>query len=435
MASAALRAAALRRRQPGHAGGQAGADAAGAARARRGAGLRAGPGVRVPGVVRLAQPDDVPDPVLLGEPRPLPADDDRLPDAGLAGVHRDLHAVRHRLDPGHPDQHRGGLRVTFPVRATLAPEGRMTMASRAGTGVLLGGLGLVAAYAVTAVVFGGFSLPTGADYVTLREALRQVGVDQVLIRDLAPHAAVAGVARLVLLLPAAVLLALWLAPRWPARTLATAARLLEAPRHRAALVAITLATAGLLVVWARWVFGGQPVFDDEFTYLFQARTLASGWLAAPAPPCPPCFENVFIIIRDGLWVGKYTSGHPALVALSLLLGSPYVLPLLLAALVPLLVHQIARETDGAPIGLIAAGLLVISPLFLMTAATLMNHGTNLFFLALFVLAYLRARRGRAWIWAIVAGLAIGIALNIRPQTAVAVGLPFGVWPLARLRGD
>lgn len=312
------------------------------------------------------------------------------------------------------------------------------MIKPAGPGVLIAGLVLVAAYAVTSMVFGGFMLPTGADYMQLRDTLAEVGVDQVIMRDVAPHVGVAAVARLLLLGPAALLLAWWLASRWPARSLEPGARLLAGSRHRVALTAITLATAGLLLFWSQGVLREQPLYDDEFTYLFQAQTLASGWIAAPAPPNPGAFDNPFIIIDDDHWFGKYSSGHPALLALSSLLGWPRLIPLLLAALVPWLVYQIGREIDGPRVGLLAAALLTVSPYFLIPASTLMNHGTTLFFVAVFTLGFLRAQRtagGRRWLWALGAGLALGVAFNIRPQSAAAVGLPFGVWTLWRLRGE
>jgi hypothetical protein len=296
-------------------------------------------------------------------------------------------------------------------------------------GPLLGGLGLLAAYAVVSVVFDGFALPTGVDYVALREALGAAGVDERLVRDLAPHAAASALAKLLLLAPATALLAWPVARRWPRRW-----RDRPLPATGGAVAGIVVVCAALLVVWSQLVLQGQPLFDDEFTYRFQAQTLAAGWLAAPAPPCPACFENVFIILRDGLWAGKYTSGHPALLALSSPLGSPYVVTIVLGALAPWLVWLVGREVAGPSTAFLAAAALLISPFFVITASTLMNHATCLVFLAVFTLGYLRARRGAGWAWALAAGLALGVAFNIRPQSAVAVGLPFGVWTLARLRG-
>ncbi|MEZ4387110.1 MAG: glycosyltransferase family 39 protein [Candidatus Krumholzibacteriia bacterium] len=295
---------------------------------------------------------------------------------------------------------------------------------------LVGALLLLAGYLAVAHRYGDFALPTGADYEALH---RTLGLDRRLIRDLAPPLLAGAVAKLLLLAPASALIAWCLAPLMPGRWLDRGAGLLDRPRHRAPLAAVTLLLAGLMVFWALVVLQQQPVYDDEFTYLFEAQTLGSGRLVAPAPPAPECFENVFIILRDGIWAGKYTSGHPLILALSAALGWVRLLPILLASLVPWLTYLIAVEVHDRRTGLLAAGLFVLSPFFIVLSSSLMNHGTCLFCLAVFTLGYLRARARRRWMWGVLAGLALGLAFNIRPQSAVAVGLPFAAWSLLRLR--
>ena len=302
------------------------------------------------------------------------------------------------------------------------------MTQRRFTIALTAGLVLLAAYVATAVWWDDFALPTGADYEALHE---QLDVDRRLIRDLAPPLLAGNLAKVLLLAPAVLLLG-WCAARGR-RDVGDG--LLGRPSHAPPLVLICLIVFALLVFWSQVVFQGQPVYDDEFTYLFQAQCLEAGHLAAPAPPSPACFENVFIVLRGDVWAGKYTSGHPLLLALSHQLGWVRLVPFVLAALVPWLVYLIAVELGDRRAGLLAAVMLAVSPFFLMVSASLMNHGTGLFFLSVFTLGYLRAGRTRPWLWGVLAGLALGMAFNIRPQAAVAVGLPFGVWTLWRCRGE
>ena len=64
----------------------------------------------------------------------------------------------------------------------------------------------------------------------------------------------------------------------------------------------------------------------------------------------------------------------------------------------------------------------------------MNDGTTLFFLALFTLLYLKTKPGASWFYPVAAGLVIGYAFNIRPQSAVSYGLPFAVWSVIQVAG-
>ena len=295
------------------------------------------------------------------------------------------------------------------------------------------GIGLLGLYVLVAMMFNDFKLPAGANYLVPRGVDDYLGVHRKVLRDLAPMGTWTILAKMLLLVPSAAALALFAARSLSERTVKGVAGRLAGIKERPLLVGGVVLMVLLLVFWSQVVFRQLPVYDDELTYRFQARTMLAGELAAPAPPCPDCFRNTFIIHRDGVWAGKYTSGHPAVLALSWLLGSPYILPILLAAVTPWLVFLIALEMGyERRTARLAALLFLISPLYLMVSGTLMNHGTCLFFLALFTLGFLRSRAGAGWWWPVVAGLALGVAFNIRPQTVVGFGVPFAVWAVARL---
>jgi 4-amino-4-deoxy-L-arabinose transferase-like glycosyltransferase len=116
-----------------------------------------------------------------------------------------------------------------------------------------------------------------------------------------------------------------------------------------------------------------------------------------------------------------------LLAGGFLLGSPYIFLILMAVLLPPLIYLVGREHYDGRVGLLAGGLCLLSPAFVYASATLMNHTTVLFFLAVFTLCYFLAVPGRSPAYALLAGLAMGCALHIRPQDAVAYGLAFAVW--------
>jgi len=303
-----------------------------------------------------------------------------------------------------------------------------------GSGYLFAGAALVACYAVVAIMFDNFALPFGADYVAGSAAGVDLGLEPRLFRDFHPYAIWSVLAKAIFLLPACLCFAVFCAHVVSRDAAAAAERSLRDMRAARVLVAVVLATALLVLFWSQLVFQGQPVYDDEYTYLFQAATLGNGELVAKTPPCPECFENVFILIDKYVWAGKYTSGHPLLLALSSLAGSPYIITILLSSLIPLLAFLVVRELYDRKTALITAILFTVSPFFLFTAATLMNHGTCLFFLLAFAFCYLRSDKEHTWLYPVAAGLALGVAFNIRPQCAASFGLPFAVWSALRIAG-
>jgi hypothetical protein len=297
------------------------------------------------------------------------------------------------------------------------------------------GLVLTGLYVVVALMFDNFAFPFGVDYSPPREAKYDLGIAPRLMKELSAHALVSVLAKALLLAPACAAFAFWIgrlvSKRFADGLAAWAGRL----QPRTVLPVLVLAAGALLLFWSQAVFQGWPLYDDEWTYQFQAQILQTGNLAAPEPPGSECFRNVFIVQREGVWAGKYTSGHPALLALSQFMGSPYIITILLAALLPVLLFLITSDRHGAGIALLAAALLVVSPFYQLICSTLMNHGTNLFFLAAFTLCFQRSRSGTSWVYPVLAGLALGAAFNIRPQSAVGFGLAFAVLALVRLVGS
>src|SRR4051812_37931468 len=66
-------------------------------------------------------------------------------------------------------------------------------------------------------------------------------------------------------------------------------------------------------VFCSGAWGARPSTQDEFVYLFQARTLASGHVTMPAPPLPEFFEAAHILVTPR-FAAKYLPGHAAVIA-------------------------------------------------------------------------------------------------------------------------
>lgn len=211
---------------------------------------------------------------------------------------------------------------------------------------------------------------------------------------------------------------------------------------------LTITIAAILFIFAVAlhvavdVLERAPHVQDSVTYLFQAQTLARGALTAPAPPLAAAdhtahFAQEFLLVRDGRWFGKYPPGYPAVLALGVITGAPWLVNPHLAALTVALVGAVARTlyagrrqpatgnglsaTDYAPL------LLAVSPFFLVMSGSLMAHPAELFWATLFMAGWARALRGRRWRgrWALVAGAALGMLFLTRQFTAVTVGVAFG----------
>jgi hypothetical protein len=238
--------------------------------------------------------------------------------------------------------------------------------------------------------------------------------------------------KLTLLLPGAVAIAAGLAasgigPR--------ASRIFAWRGYPAALPAVTFV---LLLLSVLFVFRATEVTHDERVYMYQAETLLAGRLWNPPPPVPEVFDNPFILHLPGKTVGKYQPGHPLVLAAGTLLGSPYVLTVLMSTLMIPLVIAISRKLYAdRPTALLAGTLLGFSPFFLGMSSSLLSHPTCAFFLALTIfltLQWTEERPGRMLLArGLAAGLAFGVAFNVRPLTAVAFGAPLGVFVVYRLR--
>ena len=231
------------------------------------------------------------------------------------------------------------------------------------------------------------------------------------------------VVKLVLLLPATFLLAVGLTAK---TSLDNISRVLNQKHLLVSLSAVALI---IFVLTINFVLQRTEVTDDELAMDLQAKIFLKGKLYV-APPVQNSFNNVFIL-RGDKFTGQYEFGHPVILALGMALGSPYIFTVLFAILQILLVYKISlllyRDKRLAALGSI---LVVLSPFFFLTGSTRLTQTTSAFFLYLFVYLFLkiseRTHRTVDFLWAAVAGIAAGVAFNVRPWTALAFIAPFGV---------
>lgn len=208
----------------------------------------------------------------------------------------------------------------------------------------------------------------------------------------------------------------------------------------------------IFIIFAVWLVFGAAVYiaigllerlphvQDSITYLFQAQVLAKGQLTAPAPTLPGFFEQEFLLVQDGHWFGKYPPGFPLLLALGVILKAPWLINPFLAALSIPLLFVLGKGLFNRTTGILAVFLALVSPFFLIMSGTFMAHSAELFWILLFMVAWVhslpknsvkgspnRLTRGGRFPrlgWALVAGVALGMILLTRQLTAFISAVPF-----------
>jgi hypothetical protein len=213
-------------------------------------------------------------------------------------------------------------------------------------------------------------------------------------------------------------------------------------RHRADTLAFLLAIAGFLAsaVVTQRVFEGIPHIEDEIAYVWQAKAIIDGHLTISSPPHHSSYIVPFVVDYLGERFSKYSPGWPALLAIAIRLGIRAWINPLLAGLGVWLTYQLGKRIFSEFVGLLAAGLTVTSPFFLMNSGSLLSHPFGLVLSSLFALGWLEsfwdgknektieiaARAKKQWVYTIISSLALGVLILTRPMTAMAVAAPFSI---------
>lgn len=181
---------------------------------------------------------------------------------------------------------------------------------------------------------------------------------------------------------------------------------------------------------AEQVFERMPHLEDEMAYVWQAQAIAGGHLNVPSPPQPKSFLVPFVIDYQGQRFGKYPLGWPVILAIGIWLGQRALVNPLLAGMGVWLTYRLGKMILSPAVGILAAGLTLVSPFFWMNSGSLLSHPFGLVLSAAFAIAWLdaftRLYLPRRWLPTLVAALCLGMMVLTRPMTAAGIALPFGL---------
>lgn len=211
---------------------------------------------------------------------------------------------------------------------------------------------------------------------------------------------------------------------------------------RADRIALLFSLLGILAgAWiADHYFERLAHLEDEMAYVWQAQAISRGYLTLPSPEHPKSFLQPFVVDYHGRRFGKYPLGWPVVLALGVLLNIRHLVNPLLGGLGVWLTYRLGKRTLGETAGLIAVGLTVTSPFYLMNTGSLLSHPLGLVLSAAFALSWLdaftRPYFTPRWLPTLTAALSIGVLALTRPLTCAAVAFPFAIHGLyLLLRGD
>ncbi len=199
-------------------------------------------------------------------------------------------------------------------------------------------------------------------------------------------------------------------------------------RHDRVALAISL----LAVIITAWIsvniFQGLPHLEDEYAYVWQAQAIARGKFILPSPPKSDYFFVPFVVDYHGQRFGKYPLGWPVMLSFGERVGLRTLVNPLLAGLAVWLIYRLGKMTLGELCGLLAAGLTVTSPIFLMHSGMLLSHPWGLVLSAAFMISWLEVVDDQDHVWGwlptLSAAFTLGVLALSRPLTALGVALPF-----------
>lgn len=187
----------------------------------------------------------------------------------------------------------------------------------------------------------------------------------------------------------------------------------------------------LTVLWVWWPSRSVQVVHDEAAYVLQADLLAHGHFAAPSPLEPELSEQAAVIVSPVL-APKPMPGHAVLLAPGVILGLPWLMPILLTGITAALLFALVRGLADGATALLAVALWITAPGVLRWQPSYLSEVSST---ALVLVGGWCAiqwwKLGTQW-WLAACAFVFGLLAVTRPFTAVAVAVPVAALIVLRL---
>ena len=169
-----------------------------------------------------------------------------------------------------------------------------------------------------------------------------------------------------------------------------------------------------------------PAYHDEYSYVFQAKTLLSSRFSVPSHPTHPELFDQMHVLNEGRMASRYYPGTGLWLAPWILFGHPYWGYWLASSLASVFVFWTGYEFGRLRVGAVSGFACALSPGIAFFSNLLLAHQPTLLGLSVFVWAFVKWQRTRMAREAFVAGCGLSFAMLCRPATAAGIGLPFGI---------
>lgn len=198
--------------------------------------------------------------------------------------------------------------------------------------------------------------------------------------------------------------------------------------YRLALAAaLWVAFVAAALSW--FAYERHPHIPDEVVYLLHARYFAEGKPWLPPPPVPAAFDIDLMDLERERWFSPVPPGWPAVLAVGVLAGAPWLVNPLLAGLNMLLAFALLSALYDRRTAHLSLLLLACSPWHVFMAMNFMTHTLTLTLALAAALAVVGAVRSGRPAWAIVAGLGAAAAGLVRPLEGFTLGCLLALWLL------
>lgn len=173
---------------------------------------------------------------------------------------------------------------------------------------------------------------------------------------------------------------------------------------------------------ATYMWGRIPHLADGHAMYVHAKIFATGHLCELSHPLKQFF-GLHVMINNGNFCSFYPPGYIALLAIGVLVGLPWLVNPVLAALHVIAVYLLAQELCNRKAGYIAVLLALSSPAIVQLSASYMSHTATLLFLTSFMYTYIRYAKTGSRHYAVLTGVFMCAAMLSRPQSALPFAVP------------